>query len=333
MLLERKHVPSRAAFTLVELLAVIVIIGILSSIMLTALASAAETAREARTRSQILRIHELLSTRWESYRTRRVEAADPVKFTTVRGRMGNRVDKIRELMRMEVPSTRDDLFDDKKVLSATPALHRRYKRMIVKFTGGVGPNLDAQWNDVVNNDKWTKYNDSAECLYLILASIQDGDANGLEFLRDNEIGDLDGDGVPEVLDGWGRPLYFARWPVGYTEASSVLNDEYAPDPFDPLGVRNGLAKTGDKYNHFAIFPLIMSAGGDQQINRVFDFENGTDYANTSPARNNPYIEGNHPDVDDPVLQPLKVRVGGIWDTREAGHFDNISNHQLVVGGG
>ena len=48
----------RAAFTLVELLMVIMLIGILSTFVLVTMAHVNETAREDRTKAQLMRIHE-----------------------------------------------------------------------------------------------------------------------------------------------------------------------------------------------------------------------------------------------------------------------------------
>jgi hypothetical protein len=39
--------------------------------------------------------------------------------------------------------------------------------------------------------------------------------NGLDFLHENEIGDTDGDGMLEILDAWGTPLTYIRWPAGF----------------------------------------------------------------------------------------------------------------------
>jgi prepilin-type N-terminal cleavage/methylation domain-containing protein len=65
----RRHLlPVRVAFTLTELLAVIAIIGILASSVLFAMWGAIEMAKEARTRTQITKLNELLMTRWEGYR-------------------------------------------------------------------------------------------------------------------------------------------------------------------------------------------------------------------------------------------------------------------------
>ena len=44
--------------------------------------------------------------------------------------------------------------------------------------------------------------------------------------RPNEIGDTNGNGLPEFVDGWGNAIRFRRWPVGFSspvqDGSSVL---------------------------------------------------------------------------------------------------------------
>jgi hypothetical protein len=47
--------------------------------------------------------------------------------------------------------------------------------------------------------------------------MRDGDKSALDYFDSTEIGDTDGDGMPEILDGWGTPLTFIRWPAGYCE--------------------------------------------------------------------------------------------------------------------
>ena len=57
----------------------------------------------------------------------------------------------------------------------------------------------------------------SECLYLILSTMKDGDKSALEFFTPDEIGDTDGDGMKEILDGFGRPIAFIRWAPGYSQ--------------------------------------------------------------------------------------------------------------------
>ena len=64
--------PHRTGFTLVELLMVIMLIGILTTFVLVALAGVTEKAKEDRTKAQIAKIHELIMGKWESYLYRKM---------------------------------------------------------------------------------------------------------------------------------------------------------------------------------------------------------------------------------------------------------------------
>ncbi|GAA4438735.1 prepilin-type N-terminal cleavage/methylation domain-containing protein [Bremerella cremea] len=316
---------TRPAFTLVELLVVLAVLSMMASLVLVGLASAAEQAKAARTRSQIQRIHELLMTRWDDYKYRRVEAN---KTGNIRTRQAARLNKIRELMRIEMPDRKSDISDAPVSLESVPGLQFRYQRSVVARTNSA--NYAAASVDTV----WTPANENAECLYLILESIQDGDTNGLDFFKESEIGDTDGDGMFEILDGWGNPIIFLRWPFGYPiieptgvrrDALSSLNDLSAPDPFDPLGVLGGkttVSTTPLVYNHPIIFPLIFSAGPDGLYN-IRTSPSASYQASTTTPPNNPYFE-------DTSFSPA-TRTGMILDA-SGDELDNITNHQLVVGG-
>lgn len=322
--------PARPAFTLVELLVVMGVLAMLSSMVLVGLSSAAEQARANRTRSQVQKIHELLMPRWDEYRYRRVEDS---KTGNVRVRQAARVDKIRELMRIELPDRKSDVIDAPVSLSAVPALQLRYQRAITNATGAA--------NFAAAQTSWSAANQSSECLYMILASIQSGETNGLDFFKPSEIGDTDGDGVPEILDGWGKPILFLRWPYGYpnientspTERRNGLSqimDNTSPDPFDPLGVRGGRVTLTTTpivtYDHFPLHPLIFSAGpnGLYNIRTGIQDSSGTEltYPGSTPP-NNPYIED--------TSSGYTKRMGAILDT-SGDELDNITNHVLVIAG-
>ena len=67
--------------------------------------------------------------------------------------------------------------------------------------------------------------------------------------------------MPEILDPWGKPIYFLRWAPGF---ASDLQDpsRRAPDPFDPLRIDPRWA-SDDAEKPFALFPLVYSAGRDR----------------------------------------------------------------------
>ncbi|RCS54553.1 prepilin-type N-terminal cleavage/methylation domain-containing protein [Bremerella cremea] len=319
--------PLRPAFTLVELLVVMGVLALMSSMVLVGLASAAEQARVARTRGQIQKIHELLMTRWDDYRYRRVE---PSKTGNVRDRQRARVDKIRELMRMEMPCRLEDIQygsgTNGAVSGNEPALWNRYQRAVNTRAGGIG--------------SWTTSFDDSECLYMILESIQDGETNGLDYFKASEIGDTDGDGMSEILDAWGTPIRFLRWAPGYAGVRSNLHRNDQPDPFDPLNVRDGkLTDSSGNYLHFPLYPLVVSAGPDQALDIVLRFTGssamkGTVVPSTNyPVPNNPYVSLASADATGSQLAGLQFGTEG--DANGNGvdeYYDNISNHALVISG-
>lgn len=339
---QSKILPRRPAFTLVELLVVMGVLAMMSSLVLVGLASAAEQARVARTRSQVQKIHELLMTRWEDYRYRRVEAlesSDTTGLTSTQRvllKHRYRVDKIRQLMRMEMPCHKEDVLFDAtdQVANAgeeslarnagAPALWRRYRRTVASRTG-----------DIAN---WTTPYDDAECLYMILESIQDGETNGLDFFKPSEIGDLDGDGMPEILDGWGRPIRFLRWAPGYRGVRSNLHRMDSPDPFDPLNVRDGRSQDGSgNFLHFPLYPLVFSAGPDEVPDIVLRFKITTDPQSMNHAinpgagkvKNDPYYIFHDTDTSEDLQFGMEYDANG---NGIAEYLDNISNHQLVIAG-
>jgi hypothetical protein len=60
----------------------------------------------------------------------------------------------------------------------------------------------------------------SECLYMIVAA---GGEEARRQFRTNEIGDTDNDGFPEILDGWGRPIFFLRWAPGFNDSDIQPN--------------------------------------------------------------------------------------------------------------
>ncbi len=278
---DRVSKDGRAGFTLAELLVVIAIIGILTSMTLFALYGVREDAKESRTRAEIAKINEVIMQHWESYRTRpmpiRIAArTDPYVAAAIR------LNALRELMRMELPDRTTDLFLRNAGTGAwfpptsvpNPSLF--YASTPVGLQAPPSRWLAYQRRIAANasrGNNWTNLHEHAECLYMILAATHEGDTAALDFFSEKEIGDTDGDGMPEILDAWGKPIYFLRWAPGYV---SELQDprRREPDPFDPLRVdprweNNDDTDPNTKLDDpFALFPLIYSAGRDKKYGVV-----------------------------------------------------------------
>jgi len=326
----------RAGFTLTELMVVILVIGILASSMLFAMYGATTTAKENRTKTQITKLHDLVMARWESYRTRPVRLlmeyplppAVPTQLVTptkevrrnAKAMAGARLSALRDLMRLEMPDRISDVLDNPvgftfaydnasppstaTVSVQRPAISYQY----LKRARAVYDSNTRLWSLPPPPNRWTEQFQDAECLYMIVASIRDISSNGLDFVHEGEIGDVDEDGMPEILDAWDRPIVFIRWPAGfiahpgpdynYSTADDIPSysalqsfvvdaaDQYVEpedrDPFDPLRVDNwkgvvmpsapsgGSAKY---YFNYKLYPLVCSGGPDEVWDLVrFDFD-------------------------------------------------------------
>jgi prepilin-type N-terminal cleavage/methylation domain-containing protein len=328
----RRPARRRRAFTLTEMLVVIMIIALLSSMVLVAMASVQEQTREKRTRAQIARLHELLMAQYESYQTRRVPTQRQLGESRFNSAV-QRVNAIRELMRMELPDRMTDISDE-PALFPRPAISWAYLRRIPKADESDPTNVD--------NWYWTSPYQEAECLYMIVSRIRVGDENGLEFFSENEIGDIDNDGMPEIHDAWGNPIQFLRWAPGFQSplqpVAMRLGGPQEPtpvnhDPLDPMEVY------GDT---FALYPLIFSAGpdGKYQIN-LDDYvvQNGNvvrvhiHYSQTAskdfPPPTPPLAELRAP--NNPFVELPQSRMFiGTPAPDDNGYLDNIHNHQLMA---
>ena len=107
------HYPSPRAFTLVEMLVTITIIGMLAGMMYGALLMARDSAREAATKATIAKLNTIIMRRYESYMTRRVPlnlSTDPGGARLTPAQIAqDRLYAMRDLMRMEMPDRIQDV--------------------------------------------------------------------------------------------------------------------------------------------------------------------------------------------------------------------------------
>ena len=229
---------ARRAITLVELLITMTIMAIIAAAILGTAAAAIEGAREKKTQSLITKLHTLLMERYASYETRRIDvdpriaraidtwvaaAANPAEFktrSTARGQMlaDARLLGLRELMKKEMPDRQGDVVHETMILTQPPPLAQTYYRRYQNLSSGASLS-------------------PAECLYLgIMNATGDGEARTLFTKQD--IGDVDEDGNPEFVDGWGNTVGWIRWPAAVVSDLQPLNPdgsrpgETDHDPFD-----------------------------------------------------------------------------------------------------
>lgn len=354
---------SRRGFTLVELLMVILLIGILSSFVLVALSGATQSAKEDRTKAQILKIHSLLMEKWEKYEYRRVpstlfmvarrnasEALMMESGITPGAKPNNRrmaverLNAMRELMRMELPTYKFDVVDRDGEATARAVLLRDPVRPRVALE----PALWRAYRQRAINSAWDANNQQAECLYLILSQMRDGDSSALEFFKETEIGDVDGDGVNEILDAWGNPIVWMLWAPGYIsplqtpmsrnaeqhDSLDLANLGSAYVDTDSNGLPNAFEGTytmptdGSEWAYAdlprTLYPLVCSAGPDGKFGIILSTDlqkQGNIDQIWSQVMNDPYARDT----------PQRIHLLGAADPLQADALaDDISNHYLTT---
>ena len=282
----------------------------------TAVSGVRTTAREARTKRIISVVDSVIAEHYEQLRYRPLPVEIPALYNyTPNGAVFGyevladesarvRLMMLRYLQRMELPDRYTDLVPPSKIYAAaSPVIQRddeilerssdKSKRRLFQVAwygysyglnidpNNMPPKLSAYRGRLSGRE--TSEHQGAECLYLILSTSFVGGQPAIGAIPSSNIGDLDGDGMPEILDGWGQPLQFVRWPVGFTPAVSGLVpnvdfelsvDVTKPDDFDlyradyAYVTDEGPAWATDvnnpaiKLRPWAMKPLIFSLGED-----------------------------------------------------------------------
>lgn len=292
----RKDDKARNGFTLVEILVVLVILGIMGGMVTTAVRGVSQTARESRTRSIISACDSVIQEHYEALKNRPLPVEMPtfgiteqpgpppitfsnevLAFEAARVRLI----MVRDLLRMELPDKKLDIVslsnNQQTPVSITAVANRvaadpvtgrvirefGANRLQTTITWRGSGKLGTYFNRVPNPSSWTIEHEGAECLYLIMSTSFTAGSPAINAIPDANIGDLDSDGMPEILDGWGRPLGFVRWPVGFLDNNGIV-DRSVPDDFDPFRVDFGF--TVDTFAPpWAMRPLIVSRGWDGEF--------------------------------------------------------------------
>lgn len=271
----RSSLLPRTGFTLIELLVTLTIITMVAGLSLAGLASSRQRAKIDKTKNTIRKLHEIVIPQYESYLARRVAGSTATA----------RLSALRLLMVQEMP----DQWADVYALSAVPATATAPPRRYADYRNAISP---------------TARYEGAECLAMLVT--RGGFApDAVELFRNDEMGDIDGDGAPEFWDGWGIPIGFIRWPAGFASPVQELNATTNPDPYDPTGA------SGD----YGLLPLIYSSGPNGATDDPQSVASG--YAASASGLANPLTSTR-------FGSPLP---GTVINTTAAA--DNVTNHDLI----
>jgi type II secretory pathway pseudopilin PulG len=192
----RGETSRRAGFSLVEILVVIGLIAFLTAAIVAVIPRVGNAAKVAATKATIKKVDELLNDRINGFR-RWIQKQDQLAGTGV-------------------PS-----YVDLGTLSLTNGNLQQAKIICVKklFVQNFAQTYSELPQTIQTANPrgatHTPETDSAECLYLFLTQgpLFDTEPPSAADLKAIEVADIDHDGIPEILDGWGQPLRFYRWPT------------------------------------------------------------------------------------------------------------------------
>lgn len=202
----------RRGFSLIELLVVIAIITLLAGLVALALPNIISGANEANTKATIKKVNELLLKRMHAIE-REIKDQDQ---RAVGG----------------IPA----YLTDSPYVSMTPrdkalVLARKYfirRHLPMNFA-------EAERTPAVGGGH-TSQTENAEILYYFLTNGPQFDAAPVDtdYFRATELEDSDGDGAFEIIDAWGNPLRFYRWPTRLIRPAPA-GDEADPQNVEDLG--------------------------------------------------------------------------------------------------
>lgn len=221
-----KPAGRRKAFSLMELLVAVTIIIILMGMLLVGMGNILGSSREAATRTTLKKVHEILKQQQNEFNLVRERTKIPRFNEPCLPESSEQLMEIlhwKRKYREAFPQRYADLFDQMGKL--TP-IGKKVESIAVRVLVEEGspptpPNIsnaavEARMQQMLpNSDSVNGKSTSSELLYLILTegAVQGVATSDSDQFSANEVQDIDGDGLMEIVDGWGNPVYFYRWPT------------------------------------------------------------------------------------------------------------------------
>jgi prepilin-type N-terminal cleavage/methylation domain-containing protein len=226
-----------AAFTLVELLVVISIIALLAALLAGATILYIGQQHENNTKDTIRTVHRELTSQWN-------QVISDAKVDINAGKVPPDV-----LALAGGDTARANVIYIK--LKLRQQFPMNYTEMLNPVFNGIAPQefpTPIEYSNALAKYPLAKQSnpptpaESGACLLIALTTkSRGGKFFSADHFSSQQIGDSNGDGAPELIDGWGNPLVFYRWPTQNDDMPGINPDNKGStqpvfqDPEDSTG--------------------------------------------------------------------------------------------------
>jgi len=266
----------REAFTLIELLIVMSIITLLAALVAGATILYIGRQRESNTKATIAKVFGELDWQWRSV----VDDAK-TEYKTLSGNV------LTALNSMATPPGGALDAERAQVIWIKCRLRQQFPMNFTEITTAVTmqgpsgpvtmlPTVPAYANALGNTAQTSNPPNAAESGAALLIALTTQTRHGRSTSRDlfgsQAILDTNADGVPELVDGWGQPLAYWRWPVANPELDALNpnNTGSTPRAFqDPCDQQGRLL--ADNWNNYSNW---SGSKGCQQFEQNFHLIHG-----------------------------------------------------------
>jgi prepilin-type N-terminal cleavage/methylation domain-containing protein len=260
----RRTKPSRqAGFSLIEMLVVIGLIAFLTAAIVAVIPRVGNAAKVASTRATIKKVDELLNDRINGFR-RWIQKQDqlasggapsyvtnsPFSGSFASNPVQTRALAVKYAFRLYFPQ----VFSEFQTPISAPATHK-------------------------------PITESSECLYQFLTKgpLFDTEPPSGSDLKAIEIADTDNDGLPEIVDGWGQPLRFYRWPTRLVRPATTATGLTLPTSSSTPGSASGstpgpldeIIQPSGTTLLIPLTPLMIAMGGATPRSSVQPWKSGS----------------------------------------------------------
>jgi prepilin-type N-terminal cleavage/methylation domain-containing protein len=257
---------ARNGFSLIEILVVLGIIAFLTAAVVVVMPRLANASKTSSTQATIKKVDELLNDRINGFdrwlQTQNTQAGNNAPSYVVAAGNGTLWSQNPQLYQF---------------LSAKIAFRSAFPQTYAEAGSGLTPTNPSNHNQVT---------ESAACLYYILTqkAIFDTEPPGGD-LKGVEVADTDHDGLMEVVDAWGNPLRFYRWPTRLFRPA-------------PAATMNQAQTATTNFNPFIAYPALMPSSL---------------LVRDQPRGALPQWQGGHSYQVGTIVQPANPAQGGVFN--------------------